>query len=84
MVITLKKSISKTSKDRCVIIVGKNVEKKAVGRNKIKRRLRAILHPLLAGDRKKQGVRIVARPGIGAVTFQALKQEVRRAFESVT
>lgn len=83
MVITLKKIVSKTSKGRCVIIVGKNVEKKAVERNKIKRRLRAILRPLLAEERKKeQGVRVVARPGIGTTTFRALKQEVESVFDS--
>ncbi|MEK7465556.1 MAG: ribonuclease P protein component [Patescibacteria group bacterium] len=82
MVITLKKVVSKTAKNRCVIIVGKNVEKKATGRNKIKRRLRAILRPLLARQEKGQGVRVVVKPGATAMTFRILKQEVESSFDS--
>lgn len=65
---------------QCILAVGKNIEKKATGRNKIKRRLRSILRPLLRKE-KNIGIRVLVKPGVTKLSFEELKQEVLRAWE---
>jgi ribonuclease P protein component len=52
------------------IVIGKKNIKKSVTRNLIKRRLRAILRPYLAADKK---IVVVVGPGADILSFAELK-----------
>jgi len=59
-----------------LLIVGGAVAKKAVVRNRLKRRLRAIMRPILKD--KDNDFLIIARPGAAEATFSALKEEIKK------
>ena len=57
------------------IIVGLNVSKKAVERNKVRRRIRAIM-------RNKEGKYvIIVHPGATTILFQELKQQIEKQLQ---
>jgi ribonuclease P protein component len=68
-------SVSRGNKKKSVtVIVGKSVAKKAVERNRLKRRIRAIFRPL-AKESGKNYV-IIAQPGSAEASFAELKEEI--------
>ncbi|KKU91569.1 MAG: hypothetical protein UY23_C0001G0175 [Candidatus Jorgensenbacteria bacterium GW2011_GWA1_48_11] len=62
-----------------VISLGKAVAKKAVTRNRIKRRIRAIAKPFVKNQTKE--VFIIVRPEAAGQSYQSLKQELEKAFK---
>jgi len=56
------------------VIVGKNILKTAVGRNLLKRRVRAILLPFSKKSRKSFWV--IAKPAAAKMSFQEIKKEI--------
>jgi ribonuclease P protein component len=54
----------------------------AVVRNRLRRRLRAILDRYAFGDRPQRDVVFIARPGAGQLSFTELTAEVERTFGS--
>ncbi len=73
--LTLKATPHKPSARRVVLVVPKMVVKKATQRNLIKRRIRAILEPLLHDDAARDFV-VIARRGIEGLVFSELKNEL--------
>ena len=61
------------------IVVGQKVDKRAVVRNKIKRRLRSILSQILPPH---TGLVIIAKPSILGLSYQILKQKLTKIFLS--
>jgi len=64
----------KNTERKLTIVVGTNVSKKAVERNKIRRRVRAIMQK---EDKAKQYV-IIVHPGAKNLLFQELKNQIER------
>jgi ribonuclease P protein component len=56
------------------IIIGKSVAKKAVERNRLRRRIRAIFRPLVKESGKNYV--IIAHPGSAKASFAELKEEI--------
>ncbi|HXF44236.1 MAG TPA: ribonuclease P protein component [Candidatus Paceibacterota bacterium] len=57
-----------------VISIGKGVARKAVTRNLLKRRIRAVMRPIL---KEKEGYfSVIARPGAAEATFADIKREI--------
>src|SRR3989344_2002038 len=72
--ITLKIQRDKNERP-LTIIVGLNVSKKAVERNKVRRRIRAIM-------RNKEGKYvIIVHPGATTISFQELKQQIEKQLQ---
>jgi len=68
-------SVSRGNKKKSVtVIVGKSVAKKAVERNRLKRRIRAIVHPLVKKSAKNYV--IIAQPGSAKASFNELREEI--------
>lgn len=63
-------------------IVSSKISKKAVIRNKIKRRLRAIVRQELPVLKKGVDVVVVANSGVENKDFQAIKKELSKVFIS--
>jgi len=63
-------------------IVGKNFSKKAVERNKIKRRLREIIQKRIGGIKQGLDIIIVVLPG-AENDFEALNKEIDRLFKKI-
>ncbi len=61
---------------RLFLAVGTAVSKKAVVRNLLKRRLRAVMRPILKDN--KEDFLVIAKPGAQLLTFAELKEEVGR------
>lgn len=57
-----------------IIAIGTRVSKKAVERNLIKRRIRAIMQPAI--KKKDKNYLIIARPEVKRLTYQELKKEL--------
>lgn len=57
------------------IVVSQKVDKRAVVRNKIRRRLRSILNQILPSS---TGLVIIARPSIRHLSYQLLKQKLTK------
>ncbi len=77
--LTLKLIPHTPSSRRVVCVIPKTVVKKAVRRNLIKRRIRAIVVPLLVGA--SHDCVVIARKGIDAITFQELQRELGAAMD---
>jgi len=63
------------------IVLGKSVVKKAAHRNLLKRRIRAVLRPIV-GD-ARSGFVIIVRPGANHLTFEQIKEELTRTIVSI-
>jgi len=74
LVVKVKPRGSQTK--RLFLAVGATVSKKAVVRNRLKRRLRVIMGPILE-DNKDRDFLVVARPGAANLTFAELEKEIR-------
>lgn len=75
---------NKMRRSRFGIVVSQKVSKKATIRNKIKRRIRALLRGKLDKSRKgNEGfdVVLVALPGLGTKTFQEMKTIIYEIFK---
>lgn len=64
---------------KLAIIVSHRVSKKAVHRNRVRRRIRAILHLLPAKTLASRIILIIARPGSDTVAYQTLREDVLNA-----
>ncbi|MDI6733958.1 MAG: ribonuclease P protein component [Patescibacteria group bacterium] len=62
-----------------IIVVGRTVSKKAVLRNKIKRRIRVIAREFLKNP--EFVYTIITKPEITRLNFKELKQEIIKAFK---
>lgn len=64
---------------RLTIVIGKEVVKGAVQRNLLKRRIRAIVQPVIGqvGD----SFVIIVRPGAASLSYPELEKELKRALE---
>lgn len=73
-VLTIKTNTSGFQKKPLVVVTGKAVSKKAVARNLVKRRITAIVRPLL--PKIARDVTVIARAGSAEVSFRDLKEEI--------
>ncbi len=72
--LTIKTNPRGFQKKPLIVVVGKAVSKKAVMRNLVKRRISALVRPLLPfGDRN---ITIIARSGAAEATNEELKLEL--------
>lgn len=82
--LVLKIAPNDLAEDRFGIIVSKRVSKKAVIRNKIKRRIRASLRTRISPLRKlKKGkdIILVATPGLEKKDFWEIEEIIKKLFE---
>lgn len=77
----LKITKNNLGKSRFGFIVSKKVSKKAVVRNKIKRRLRSIIKQNLKDIKKGMDVVLIILSGIEKKNFTELKEELITAFQ---
>ena len=61
-------------------IVSQKISKKAVVRNKVKRRLRAIIREKIPGIKKGLDIVIITQPGIENKSFQGIEENVAKIF----
>lgn len=66
----------------CAVVVGKKVDKKAVGRNRIKRQLVMIIEGLVPKDTNIDIV-IFAKKQIETVEKETIKEEFEKAFKQI-
>lgn len=65
------------AKNSFVVSVGKSVARRAVDRNKIKRRIRVILRPFLKNQ--DETIVVIVRPEAAKKKFQELKEEILKS-----
>ena len=74
--------VSAKAKDfRCGIVVSKKVSKKAFVRNKIKRRIRAIVRPMIPKIKKKTDTVLFALPGLEKKDFWETEKIIDKLFK---
>jgi len=78
--LVLKRKPSVSRKPRVLVGVAKSVSKKAVGRNKLKRRIKAVCQPIAKSEGKDFFV--IAKPGAGELSFKALKKQIINLVET--
>lgn len=71
-----KRATSGPQKEQIVVLVGKNVSKKATQRNLLKRRIKAIMRSIIKGAGKDNEFLIVVKPEARQLTFKELKEEI--------
>jgi len=74
-IIVIKQKLKTLEKKRLVIIIGKRVSKKAVRRNKLRRRIRAIMQ--LAMKNPNKDYTVIVKPGAEDLTYPELKEEIK-------
>lgn len=74
------KILKNSSFKKPVVVVGRNVAKKAVERNFLKRRIRAILRPII--KEKKEIFLIRVRPEAAQASFAELKSAISEKLKS--
>jgi len=67
---------------QCAVVVGKKVDKKAVGRNKIKRIVVQNIKDLVSKDNKTNLI-LYARSKINELTKEQIKEELQKAFKTI-
>jgi ribonuclease P protein component len=77
----LKISSTSNKDSRIGFVVSKKISKKAVERNKIKRRLREALRYALPSLKNSFDIVCVALPNIKTNTFKEIKQEIEEALK---
>jgi len=78
----LKYKRNNLKQTRFGIVIGKNYSKKAVERNKIKRRIREIIHSKIAEIKQGLDIIIVVLPG-AENSFEKLEKEISRLLEKI-
>lgn len=72
---------NKIKKTRIGIIVSQKVSKKAIERNKLKRRIREIIRPELKNIKTGIDGVIIVLPGLGKSSFQETRKDILKIFE---
>ncbi len=80
---TLRVRSIKEGSPKIAFITSTKVMKKAVDRNRVKRRMRAVLRELLTAAPQKTHLLFILKPEIADVPYTGLVAEVRRLFEKV-
>ncbi len=63
------------------IVVSQKISKKAAVRNKIKRRIRAVIEPLSPKINKKADIVFLALPGLETKDFREIKETIEKLFK---
>lgn len=79
----LKFAPNNTKENRYGVIVSQKVSKKATARNKIKRRIRAVIGQKTAKLKKGVDVVFVALPGLETISFQGIEGAIDRLFKKL-
>lgn len=79
----IKAKMNKLENSRFCFIVSKKVAKKAVVRNKIKRRLREITRKNLLKIRKGLDIIIIALPGAEKENYKVLEEKINKLFKKI-
>lgn len=74
----LKAALNDLEYNRATIIVGKKIDKRAVTRNKIKRRIRACLESLILAMKPGKDILILTKPSIKDTTQQMICKELTK------
>jgi len=77
----LKLIANNLKKNRFGVIVSQKISKKAVIRNKIKRRIKSILIQKLPEIKKQLDIVLVALPGLETKNFWEIKEIINNLFE---
>ena len=80
--LSIKRYPRGSQKKPLIIVISKKVAALAVQRNKIRRRIRVIMSPIIKNSANDYVV--VARTGIQKLTFQELKQEIHKTLSPKT
>lgn len=81
--LVLKINKNNLSNNRFGFIVSKKISKKAVVRNKIKRRLREIVKKGINDYRKGFDIAVIALPGVELKTFEEMSRALEYAFKKI-
>lgn len=81
--LTLKFLESPSKESRFGFLVSQKVSKKAVIRNKVKRRLSEIVRQKLKEIKKPIDGVFIAKPGIEKEKFQKIKEEIEKIFQKI-
>ena len=74
----LKHASSRLENSRCGIVVSQKVSKKATVRNKIKRRIRAVISQRLQEIKTGKDFILVALPGLGTDGFCEIEETIKK------
>jgi len=77
----LKFYLNNLKKSRFGIIVSQKISKKAIIRNKIKRRIRAVINSKLPKIKKGMDIVLVVLPGLETKDFWEIEDTINRLFE---
>lgn len=78
--LTMRWARTKNAHSRFAVVVGNKVSKKAVVRNKIKRRVREVIQKNIPGVRGGVDAAVVARAEAATATFKKLKEDLTALF----
>jgi ribonuclease P protein component len=79
--LVLKFVVNEDGRPRVGIVVSKKISKKAVVRNKVRRRLQAAVKAEMIKIKKGADMILLALPGIEAKNFQEIAEEITRLFK---
>lgn len=74
----LKHTSNRSKESRCGIVVSQKVSKKATVRNKIKRRIRAVISQKLQEIKKGRDFVLVALPGLETEGFGEIEETINK------
>ena len=72
---------TKRKENRFGIIVSQKISKKATVRNKIKRKIRAIIKPVMPGIKQGEDIVFVALPGLEVKDFREIEKTINKLFK---
>ena len=82
-IIGIKLISNKEKNSRFGIVISNKISKKAVVRNKIKRKIRAIIHQELAKLKEDQDCILIASPQIEKATFEDIEKSIIKHFKTL-
>ena len=74
---------SRRHDSKIAILVSKKIDKRAVVRNKLRRRAREIIHSLLPHVKSSYDIVISFQKGVENLSFQELKKKLNKFFKSI-
>ncbi len=75
--------VSESRESHGSAVVGKKVAKRAVDRNKLRRRMYGVLYPYLKSETKPQTVILIAKKGVLEIPRKQYAQELRQLLERI-
>lgn len=81
---TLRYGLSSVDRVQCAVVVSKKVNKKAVGRNKVKRRFMHALQQVVKNKDDAYSFVFFLKKGIQDMKQEEMKQEIQKVLKTIT